>query len=74
MMRYSVKGQTKGHDSPMTIAATNFIDVATYIKNHAAEILDPDGMRELVITIEEYNNARYFFKGNRENDESGGAV
>lgn len=74
MMRYSVKAQTKGHDRPTTIAASNFIDVCNYIKEHAAEILDPDGTRELVITVEEYNNARFFFKGNRENNDNGGGA
>ena len=63
MLRYSVKGQARGYANPITVAATNFLDIAEYIRDHAApDVFDPDGNAGLAFKVVEYTEDNYFMR------------
>ena len=66
MFRYAIKGKTNDRPYPVIIALTDYADIASYIKDHAIEALDPSGEEGLSITIAESSSPRKFIKSSME--------
>ena len=51
MFKYQIKGSIYKKTRPVTIALTNYKDIAEYILEHAAEALDPEGEHGLTVEL-----------------------
>lgn len=67
MFKYRVYGKGDGANRPTMIAATDFRDVAFYIKNNISQAFGVDGDKRLEITIAESKDADFFTRY-RKND------
>ena len=65
MFRYSIYGQTKERRNKHLVAVSDFRDVAVFMRDHAAEMLDPSGELGLVFTMQENDAASQFISGRR---------
>ncbi len=63
MLRYSVFGLTKERKRKRLVAATNYLDIAIFLRDHAAEMLDPSGELGLAFTVQENDAAAQFLPG-----------
>ena len=50
MFKYQVRGTTNDR-KPMLIALTHFSDIAQFVADHAAEVLDPTGERGMRVEV-----------------------
>lgn len=57
MFRFAIMGRMPRVQRQLTIALTDYADVAEYILEHAAEALDPDGSNGLEIELTETREA-----------------
>ena len=51
MFKFQIVAETKGRPRPTVIALTHFSDLAEFIRDHAAEAIDPEGKMGLKISI-----------------------
>ena len=58
MFKFAVYASTDGKNF-RTVALTNYLDMARFIRDHAAEALDPAGRRNLTVKLEERPIADY---------------
>ncbi len=65
MFRYSIYGQTKERRNKRLVAVSDFRDVAVFMRDHAAEMLDPTGELGLAFTVQENDAAAQFIPGRR---------
>ncbi len=69
MFKYKVKAQTADRAHPITVALTNYIDLAEFIRDHAAESLDPTGEMGMTVEIITRPEADYFVSRHRDTEE-----
>lgn len=65
MFKYTIKGKVDAKDKPITIALTSFRDIAEYVRDHAAEALDPSGEYGMTVSIIEHPDADCFIYPSR---------
>ncbi len=65
MFRFSIHGHTSANKNKRLVAVTDFQDVATFMRDHAGEMLDPTGELGLVFTMQENNAVAQFLPGKR---------
>lgn len=70
MFRFSIYGQTKERRNKRLVAVSDFRDVAVFMRDHAAEMLDPSRELGLVFTMTENDAAAQFIPGRRNPDPS----
>ena len=68
MFKFKIKAQTADRTHPITVALTNYIDLAEFIRDHAAETIDPTGENHMTVEIITRPEADYFVRP-RSNEE-----